>query len=497
MTAHVTFADVTRERVLGPRLLRARLHHNSRSFPGSYVSLREAIDALAGTYAVGAEPPARAYAADGPHTVIKTGSLEPWRASVDELSPRAGQVLPYAAVDQGLRNGDILIAKDGPVGQVGMLRWHTRSPHPMVSSGILRVQLPRGAWFYLGILKYGTFTTEIDLLTPTGSTYRHAGREVLLSSMVPRLGVKLETEARVAQLAALIVTSEWLIRRRFRSTLKLIDACLGVEPGPWEPRRAITTYADKRAAGRYDARFHASRASALQRAIDKRSSRSLADLVDAGDVKRRREQNLQFTAIGHATKHDDRSAGSYRLIEPNFIGPAFSVLRHRWLSCPRQLKTIEDGSVLMSAEGSIGLVTVFRAEPEMRAVSNIHAISMRWDSDDSPVRNSLLAANLVYLREKCLLDAYSVGGQGGSLAHRYHDLVPILDHDPQLAGACHTAIAAGPAPATVDQLKAASADQLAQLRRGARGQSIARLDELRRNAEDAVREVIAAEFPDL
>lgn len=277
----------------------------------------------------------------------------------------------------------------------------------------------------------------------------------------------------------------------------MFDSWLEVGSGSWGPRRALTTYEDKRTAGRYDARFHASRRSDLQQAIDRRSSRSLAELVTAGDIARRREQNLQFTAIGHSTKHDDRSAGSYRLIEPNFIGSDLSVVRHRWLWCPRKLKTIDDGSVLMSAEGSIGLVTVFRAEPEVRAVSNIHCISLRWEGEDAVARNSLLAANLAYLREKQLLDAYSVGGQGGSLAHRYHDLVPIFDYDEGLASACQEAIAAGPPPPTVDRLKEATVEQLAQMRKAARGQSIARLDELRRNAEDAIREVVVEEFPEL
>jgi hypothetical protein len=497
LSLSATYEDLRREGVFSPRLLAARLHHNSREFPATYEPLGQAIESCGGSQMIGDEPPGAAYNDTSECAVLKTGSLQQWRLSVDDLSPRTGHVPPYAFSEQDLRAGDILIAKDGPVGQVGVLQWPGGGP-VMISSGIVAIRLPVASLFYLAILKFGPFTSEIGLLAPTGSTYRHAGRELLLSSMVPKAGTKPDVEARLSSLSAIVLGCEREIRRRFHTVIARIDEWLGVSDEQLEPAHTVRSFAELSSAGRWDARYHVAAESELQRKVRRRSRFSLAELVDQGAIVRRREQNLQYTAIGNSAKHDDPRAGSYRLLEPNFIGLDFSVHRHRWLWCPRRLKTIEDGSVLMSAEGSIGLVTVFRIEADVRTVSNIHAISMRWtDAESSAVRNSLLAANLAYLRAKGLLDAYSVGGQGGSLSHRYHDLVPILDHDDELAAWCHTALAAGPPPASVDALKLASADDLNQMLLDTAAQSVARLDELRRNAGDAARETIAREYPEL
>jgi hypothetical protein len=368
----------------------------------------------------------------------------------------------------------------------------------MQSSGLQSSDRRPVSRLYLGVLKFGPFTQDIDLLTPTWATYRHAGQELLLSSAVPRVGVDPVAESRVAGLAHIVVMCEQSIRRRFREVMGLLDNHLGTLGLPLPRDATSRSFADVRAAGRWDAAFHAAAVSPLLSAVRAKLSHSLAELVESGDITRRREQNLQFTAIAHSVKHDDRRPGAYRLIEPNFIAEDFSIPRHRWLSCPHQLATLEDGSVLMSAEGSIGYVAVYRSEPDIRSVSNIHGISMRWDTDRDPVaRNCLLAANLAYLREKGLLDAWSVGGQGGSLALRYHDVVPILDFDPELAAACERKLAGGAAAPTAEQLSSADPMELGRCWSEAREFSTARLDELRRNAADALRDVIAHEYEDL
>lgn len=491
------YDDLVAQGVLAPRLLNALLHMQGRSTP-SLIPLRDALTLLGGEMMVGREPGSSSYEPSSVLRFVRTAALSTERTVLDDTADTEG-VLPYAYDPIPMRPGDIVVAKDGPVGQVGIYMGGFVQP-PMVSSGFLRIRVPSATWFYYGVLKYGPFRADIDLVTPTGSTFRHAGRRRIEDYLVPRIGRDADLELRVSLLGLISVDSERQLRQRFNSALTSFDQFLGTEGlSVRSPALSPATpsVSDILGAERTDARFHAAQSSPLKSAWDSRGYSSLAGRVASGEITSKRGQNLQYTSIGFCRKHDDATVGDWRLLEPNFIEKDMSLPRYRWLWCPRKLQTVDDGAVIMSAEGSVGNVAVFRETPGLQTVSNIHALILDWPGRDREYHNAWLAVNLAYLREKGWLDAVSVGGQGGSLAVKYHGHLPIFDFPSVEGPAVAKLVVGGPRPPTAAALLAMSTRQLASTLRSLRQYSLAALDELRRESGDAVTDLLRLEYPEL
>ena len=494
----LTYSDLRREGVFSSRLLAARLHFASRTVHPHLISLADIAARLGGDYFVGDEPAAMAFTADSPYAFLRTSATSAYRASVMSIDDGGEAIHQFGYRARPLQSEDILIAKDGPVGQVAVLRWNDARA-PMISSGLVRLRLPGHSWFYFALLRYGPFTSDIEVLTPGGATYRHAGLPRLLSARLPGPDFRPELQRRLATLARLLSDAEVRLRHKFRLGIQILDEWAGTTGvdvrTAFATSRPIDRYA---AAGRFDSTFHSAMTSPLAALVGQRSANTLEDLVVNGYVRRNRGQNLQLTAIGFSSKHDDPRPGSYRLIEPNFIGRDMSLPRSRWLWCPRRLATLAPGTVVMSSEGTIGNLAVLPPTVGMEpTISNIHATILDWTGGDREEHNAWLAFNLSYLREKGWLDAVSAGGQGGSLGFNYHRFVPVFEFNPTVAATLRDLIVIGSdAPGPAD-LAGMSVTDLEAVARRTESQGIWGLDTVRASADEALREVIRIELPEL
>lgn len=493
------FSEVVSQGVMSAALLHARAHVPTCNPGGNLQRLSDAVIATGGSVLVGDEPGTAAYGSNATSALIKTQALSASRLAVVDSLDASDLVLDYAYKAQDLKAGDLLIAKDGPVGSVSRFEWSDSTHRPMISSGVVRVRLPGADWFYYSILRFGPFRRYVELLTPSGATYMHAGQSLLLDGLVPRFGISTATEDRVALLGQLAVCAELSINRRYSEIMTEIDRYAGTSGlDVLASSSGAAPISTMKFHGRFDAGAHAALGSGFWTQVQKVGVRSLEDLVSSGEVKRHRGQNLQYTAIGFSEKYDDYSAGYYRLIEPGFIDRNLFVPTWRWLWCPRKLKCIDDGSVVFSAEGSIGNVGILYSPQGIPTVSNIHAIVLNSsDKKERERRNAWLVANIAFFRDKGWLDAISVGGQGGSLALKYHNLVPILSWDNVVSNAVATAIVrTGQCPSAAalgSMLPAALSATLAR----SSSWSIGDLADLRVNASAAAEAVIRSEYPDL
>lgn len=495
------YSEVSAEGVLSPALLTARAHlqpptggHGSR-----LASVRQVLKELGGGFFVGDEPGTEAYSdqATG-HVFVKTSALSSPRLGVVNSRQADEHVFEYGFTRQDLRAGDVLIAKDGPVGSASMFDWEDDEHEPMISSGIMRLRFPAMQWFYFAVLRFGDFADDIERLTPTGATYLHAGQDLILDFPVPKPGADPKAEARLSLLAFIATMAERQIGRRYRGVIKLLDNYAGTTGlDVRAPRTSIVRLSDTTREDRLDATVHRALTSDFWKQISAVGVRSLEDHVSAHHVGRERGQNLQYTAIGFSEKHDEFRQGSYRLIEPGFVESDMFIPRWRWLWCPRPLKTIQDGSVIFSAEGSIGNVGVVYALGDHPTVSNIHAIIL--DSARSPreVHNAWLVANIAFFRDKGWLDAASVGGQGGSLALKYHHLVPILNWSAEVGRWVGEAIVRRRLAPSTEELRSMTPNDLRAYLHASRTWSVGDLSELRANAVLAARELLFNRYPEL
>jgi hypothetical protein len=498
MTLPLTYSDLQREGVFSSRLLTARLHFASRASHPHLIPLSDVVTRLGGDWFVGGEPGTTALTLDSPYAFLRTGATSTFRASIRSIDDGGEAIHQFGYRAQHLASDDILIAKDGPVGQVAVLRWHD-ARSPMISSGLVRLRLPGKSWFYFALLRYGPFTSDIEVLTPGGATYRHAGLPLLLSARLPDPDHQPDLQMRLGLLARIVSDAEVQLDRRYRSGVQVLDqwaGTVGIDVrAPVASSRSVEHYV---AAGRFDSTFHGAMSSPFAALVSRHSRTTLEGMVADGHVRRNRGQNLQLTAIGFSEKHDDFRPGSYRLIEPNFIGRDMSLPKSRWLWCPRPLATLTPGTVVMSSEGTVGNLAVLPPSVDREpTISNIHATILDWTGGDRDAHNAWLAFNLIYLREKGWLDAVSAGGQGGSLGFNYHGFVPLFDFDTGMAATLGDLISANsdaPGPA---ELVAMSPTELELVATSTTTQGIWGLDVVRGAAELALRQLIQTALPEL
>lgn len=489
-----TFDDLKLHTSLSSRLLDAKVHVAGNATPRGFRRLRDAVTATRGQVDVGDEPGSDAYIADTGYRLIRTGALG--LAQVDPTAAESGlvPVAAYAFVEQGNRAGDIVVAKDGPVGQVGLL--HRPRRVDMLSSGFVRVRLPGESYFHAAVMKYGSFTDDIDLLTPRTSSYRHAGREVLLDALLPIPAAHAAAASRLSLLMLVLSRCEYAATTRIRGLVRVIDAALGTASTPLLGGPTSQSYRELVSTLRLDARRHTARSGPLGVHLDGLPHTTLAELESSGALTIRRAQNLQFDAIGFSDKQDEQSPGAYRLLEPNMIRRDMTTPVTRWLSCATRLAPLPDEAVLMSAEGSIGNVALFKSDPDVRTVGNIHMFVMQPQDVSTAERDAAwLAACLIWLREKGWLEAVSAGGQGGSLGKNYHGdvLLPALP-DPVVRVLQRLLAGSSPPPSATD-LATAPMEDLRRFAEIAHTMSTTWLDAVKRNAVAAIGSAISQAFP--
>lgn len=491
-----TYTDLRTYKTLSAGLLEARIHTAGTQAPRGYLPLGTLIDRFGGSYTIGDEPGSDTYDERSPFRLIRTGALGDDRADPCLAESGIVGVRQHAFVSQGLRSADLLIAKDGPVGAVGLMM--DPSSTDMISSGLVRICLARSALYLFAVLKYGAFTPSVDLLTPRSSAYRHADLPLIMDSLVPDPDRHAATAARLTLLAACVLACERTSARRVRGLIRLIDTAVGTTGllvGA-EARAVTPSFNEVISSGRLDARRHEALMGDFGTILRGTTHQSLRQLEEQGALRIRRAQNLQVSAIGFSEKHDDPRVGSYRLIEPNMIRRDMTVPRSSWLSCPRRLNVLPDTAVLMSAEGSIGNVALYQDEPQLRTVGNIHMFVIEPVDDPDGLEAAALGATLVWLREKGWLEAVSAGGQGGSLGKNYHAdvLIPTLSVETKrILGRLLLSKTAAP---TASQLSVMPLSALRKEVRSIRRLPLTAIDSLRRHAEEAIIDVLAAELPD-
>jgi hypothetical protein len=491
-----TFEDLLLHGTLSSAVLDAKVRSASRALPPGFRSLQDAIAQAGGTWIVGDEPGSDSYVDDASCRMIRTGALSDAQIDAGLAAEGIVKVASHAFTQQDLQPLDLLVAKDGPVGQVGLLR---STDNTMISSGLIRLRLPGTEFFHLGILKYGSYRRDIETLTPQTSSYRHAGRDLPLSLPVPDPRAFPEASELLAALVELVAECEAAASARLQTILALFDERIGgaerVSDAPARP-----SFADLLASGRLDAGRHGAIFGDLGKKLRACGFETLAELESSGRITIKRAQNLQVDAIGFSEKHDEPRPGAYRLIEPNMIRKDMTIPRSRWLSCATKLQTLPNHAVLLSAEGSVGNVTMFRTEDGQRTISNIHAFIIEpTKAVERESTAAWLVGSLVWLRERGWLNAVAAGGQGGSLNKNYHSDVLLPRLDAEAIEALRVLIIGvdGDSTAAPLSVERVAADGVRTLLETVDQQSVLDLDLLRRHAEDRIRDLIASEWPDL
>ena len=135
-----------------------------------------------------------------------------------------------------------------------------------------------------------------------------------------------------------------------------------------------------------------------------------------------RGQNLQISNIGKSVHTREKREGYYKLILPKYISVYGTVKEEEYIGNPNELKTLEVGDVIFGAEGNEKGRSLVVLEPLEKTITNIHGITLKQDQHDMQ-KGIFVKLFLDYLRKEGLIDSYAVGGNGGSLAIKYWNIL--------------------------------------------------------------------------
>ena len=141
-----------------------------------------------------------------------------------------------------------------------------------------------------------------------------------------------------------------------------------------------------------------------------------------------RGQNLQVSNIGDSIYSKKKYNKFYTLMLPKFLSKYGTVDKIEYLGNPNSLKTLQKGDLIFGAEGFEKGRSIVIIEEQDRVITNIHGITIQQE-EHNVNKAIFVKCCLDYLRSKGLIDLYAVGGNGGSLAQKYWDIIPFPKFD--------------------------------------------------------------------
>lgn len=317
---------------------------------------------------------------------------------MDENKESLQKITKLNFINMNLKKGDIIISKDSNVGEIAIL--DKDYPNAMLCGAIYKLPVTKNKYYLLAFIKNDIFRCQIDFLVPRGSTIRH-GKTKFLECKIPIPIINKEIEIKQKHKKILDEIEKELIdnqrkENKFSYSLPTIneimnldrmDSCLYSEE--FKRKEFIITNYINGTSTIYDLGFDISRG-----------------------------QNLQVSNIGKSIQISNYCEGYYKLILPKYLSKYGTVTTNSYLGNKNKLKTLKVGDIIFGAEGNEKGRSLAIIENQEMAITNIHGITLKQGEHDI-IKGIFVKLFLDYLRNKGMIDAYAVGGNGGSLAIKY------------------------------------------------------------------------------
>ena len=236
----------------------------------------------------------------------------------------------------------------------------------------------------------------------------------------------LEVVYFVSLLTQAIISKEKLIKKRHESILKSIETELFDNQKSNKFSFELPRIKELEEVGRLDTNLYRKYFKNIVFEIQnyKNGFETISDL----GFTLSRGQNLQVSNIGESVYSKKKYTGFYTLMLPKFLSKYGTVDTIEYLGNQNDLKTLHKGDLIFGAEGFEKGRSIVIIEEQSRAITNIHGITIQQKTHDVS-KAIYVKCCLDYLRSKGLIDLYAVGGNGGSLAQRYWEIIPFPKFD--------------------------------------------------------------------
>ncbi|HEY4543850.1 MAG TPA: restriction endonuclease subunit S [Tissierellaceae bacterium] len=330
--------------------------------------------------------------------------------------------------EQLLQNGDIVVATEANIGDSALFHTDEKKYSYLLSSGMVKLNINKNVnkYYLLAMLEDGYFFSQLDSMTPKGSTIRHSGSR-LLDCRIPYPKEKdLWIIPIIENLMRNIIFAEKRAQKIQDEITYIFDGefrCISVNEK--EPK-----VSDLLSVKRVDAGYYSQKVQRFFEKIEKHpnGSKKLAEL----GYKTRRGPNLAKRDLGRSIKTDIFHPNYALLVYPSDISDFGIIDKTTFLGAAGKIWYLEEKDILFSAEGNVGK-TFAICDNSLKFTTNFHGIIITpINKDKVDIQHTIFISTFLnYMKRKGIIDKLSVGGQGGSFAVQYWDMLrfPNLNDD--------------------------------------------------------------------
>ncbi|QPI67373.1 restriction endonuclease subunit S [Exiguobacterium sp. PBE] len=318
-----------------------------------------------------------------------------------------------------LKNEDIIISTDANIGDSAF--FYKEDEHEyLLSSGLVKINIKENVnkYYLLAMLKDSYFTSQLESMTPKGATIKHAGSKFL------NCKITLPSEANfwviqvIENLMKNIIFSEKHAQKLQTKIFDIFDA----ELDAIDVEDQSIRFSDLLSAKRIDAGFYSKEVREFFNKINNHpfGSKTLEEL----GYKTKRGPNLAKRDLGRSIKTEFFHPNYSLLIYPRDISDYGLIDKTVFLGAAGKVWFLEKKDILFSAEGNVGK-TFSICDDSLKFTTNFHGIIITpIERENVSIENTIFISTfLSYMKKMGYTDKISVGGQGGSFAVQYWDIL--------------------------------------------------------------------------
>lgn len=350
------------------------------------------------------------------HYFIRTSCLNEYNFIPEFTSESEIPMNPKSFLGNGLKKGDIILSKDSNIGECAMV--NKDYPNHMLSGAIYNLPIKEKYSFYvLALLKHTCFREQLDTLVPKGATIRHA-KKLFLECYIPIPNDKELYE--ISTLCEQIFKKESLIKDRFSETIRIIEQEILNNQNDVEYDFKYPQYRNLLEIKRFDTGLYNERYKEIENLI-KNYKHGYSNIKEL-ELELKRGQNLQISQIGKSIYSNEYYKNFYTLILPKYLSKYGTVNVISYLGNENKLQTLEKGDIIFGAEGFEKGRSLVVVSEMSKTITNIHGITIK-QKEHNLEKGIFVKQILDFYRNCGIIDMMAVGGNGGSFAQRYWDII--------------------------------------------------------------------------
>ncbi|MBQ5971437.1 MAG: hypothetical protein IJL45_03400 [Prevotella sp.] len=384
------------------------------------IKIKNLLERQLNKSSLGKEIGSAAYIKKSSHYFIRTQCLN---ENSYTLIPEKGQpMLPQEFDGCGISKGDIIISKDGNIGEICIAAQDY--PNYMLSGALYKLSF-KGKFknYAFAWIKNKIFREQLDTLVPKGATLRHAKTKFLDCDIIIPYNYNNEVDYALIDyinvLVNAIIEKESQIRQIHNKILSIIHNEI-ISHQQTVYQYSYPNLKDLAKNSRIDAGYYCEKYKQIEHTI--LNYNGGYEYLDNIGLLLIPGPSLEMKLLQVRIDSDKWREGYYRLITPTVISNFGVTTKDMYIGTPRNIPFIKKYDMLFGESGT-GRSMVF-LDDDKNVINNAHAHILR--PQNCTIHKTITTrCVLQYYKEIGFTDYLTVGGAGGHLSPSYFNRVPI------------------------------------------------------------------------